>query len=329
MTNAELQNIHKYQGAVSSRVLQAVQKASASTGVDFSFLMAKASTESGFNPSAKAKTSSATGLFQFIDSTWLNMVKQYGHKYGLGKLADQIEVKDGKPCVDNRDVKNHILSLRKNPEICAMMAGEFSADNKEFLEKNTKSDVGSTELYLAHFLGANSAAKFLNCRDCDGNAKAAELFPAAAKSNKSIFFNKQTGQARSLDEIYAIFSNKFESAGGASPSTSATPQPLSIADNASTATPAPAAPLKPLSTRSTDKGMPDVSSLMGQALPLFDDGNDSDDIIWNDDPRFKSGWMQSRDNIISNQKLSPINILIATQMEETLAETKRSHNFNS
>ena len=328
MTHADVQNIYKYQSSVPSRILQAVQKASAKTGVDFSFLMAKASTESGFNPSAKAKTSSATGLFQFIDSTWLNMVKQYGAKYGLGKLADQIEIKDGKPCVTDCAVKNQILNLRKNPEICAYMAGEFSADNKEFLEKNTQGDVGSTELYLAHFLGANSAAKFLNCRDCDGSAKAAELFPAAAKANKGVFFDKQTGRARSLDDIYNLFANKFQSAGGVSPSTSATPQPPSIADNNSPAAPAPTAPLKPLNTRSTES-MLDVSTHVGQALPSFDDGDDSDDIIWNNDPRFKSGWMHTRNNIISTQKLSPISIMIAAEMQQTLSETKRNFSFNS
>ena len=61
----------------------AIHRAAASTGVDFSYLLGQARIESGFNPNARAKTSSATGLFQFIDQTWLGTVKQHGAKHRL------------------------------------------------------------------------------------------------------------------------------------------------------------------------------------------------------------------------------------------------------
>src|ERR1035437_9911408 len=114
MSTLVQQIIDKYQGSAPQRVVNAVENAAARTGADFSQLMEKASTESGFNPSAKSSSSSATGLFQFIDSTWLSMVKEHGAKYGLGNLASQIQMKDGKPCVANCTVKNTILALRKN-----------------------------------------------------------------------------------------------------------------------------------------------------------------------------------------------------------------------
>jgi hypothetical protein len=69
----------------------AIQRASSATGVDFGYLMGAAKRESGYNPNAKAKTSSATGLFQFLDQTWLATLKQHGAKYGYARYADLIQ----------------------------------------------------------------------------------------------------------------------------------------------------------------------------------------------------------------------------------------------
>ncbi|MDO9248810.1 MAG: transglycosylase SLT domain-containing protein, partial [Phenylobacterium sp.] len=54
----------------------AIQRASNATGVDFTFLMKTANRESGYNPRAKASSSSAAGLFQFVEQTWLSTLKQ-------------------------------------------------------------------------------------------------------------------------------------------------------------------------------------------------------------------------------------------------------------
>ncbi|MFH1157859.1 MAG: transglycosylase SLT domain-containing protein [Pseudomonadota bacterium] len=201
--------MHKYQSVAPQRVIQAVERAAARTGADFSFLMDKASAESGFDPSATSKSSTATGLFQFIDSTWLNMMKEHGAKYGLGALASQIQIRNGKPCVDDCKAKAAILNLRKNPEIAALMAGEFSAQNKQYLQEHTDGTVGATELYFAHFMGATGATKFLNARDAGGDAVAADLFPKEALANRNVFFDPATGRARTLDGIYDFFAQKF------------------------------------------------------------------------------------------------------------------------
>lgn len=264
--------INKYQELAPQQVVKAVQKAAEKTGADFSFLMEKAAAESSFNPKAKAKTSSATGLFQFIESTWLSMLKEHGAKYGLGAYTKHIQIKDGKPCLTcDGATKKAILDLRKNPEIAALMAGEFSTENKRHLEKNTRSEIGNTELYLAHFLGAGSAAKFINSRDVNGNVIGAEIFPAAARANKSVFFDPATGKPRTLDQIHDYFSGKFTTGGTNPPSLKTASLPHSLAVTGSTE-----APLSPALTPHE----------MTEALPLFDDANDLDDIIWNDDPRF-------------------------------------------
>ena len=214
MTSAVAQIIDKYHGLASKQVINAVERAAARTGADFSFLMEKAAAESGFDPAARSKSSTATGLFQFIEGTWLQMVKEHGAKYGLGRLAARIEVKDGKPCVDDCAVKDEILNLRQNPEIAALMAGEFSAANKQYLETRTGGDVGAAELYLAHFMGAVGAAKFLNRRGHGGDVAAATLFPKEARANKNVFFDSGSARARTLDEIYDFFAQKFSGGDG-------------------------------------------------------------------------------------------------------------------
>src|SRR5581483_12332988 len=69
----------------------AIQSASQATGVDFSFLLGAARRESGYDPGAKARTSSAAGLFQFVDQTWLATLKRHGAKYGYARYAGLIE----------------------------------------------------------------------------------------------------------------------------------------------------------------------------------------------------------------------------------------------
>ena len=179
-------------------VMNAIQQASAKTGVDFAYLVQQANAESSFNPNAKAKTSSATGLYQFIESTWLNMVEKHGHKHGID--------------VSGKSRKD-ILNLRKDPKIAANMAAEFASENEKFLNDHWakgKKEIGSTELYLAHFLGAGGAAGFLNARDENPHQKAAYIFPEAAKANRNVFYETATGRARSFDEIYAFFDKKFQ-----------------------------------------------------------------------------------------------------------------------
>lgn len=174
----------------------AIKNASASTGVDFAYLLQQAKAESSFNPTAKAKTSSASGLFQFIESTWMGMVEKYGDKHGLNT--------DGK-------TRGEILDLRNDPRAASLMAAEFAGENERFLKTHVKdADIGATELYFAHFLGAGQAAAFLNAKAENGMQKAAYLFPKAAKANQNVFYERGTGRAKSLDEVYAFFDKKFE-----------------------------------------------------------------------------------------------------------------------
>lgn len=185
-----------------SGIIAAVEQAAARTGVDFSYLLANARAESGLNPTARARTSSASGLFQFTDATWLGVVARHGDKHGLGWAADAL--RNGA----SRAVKDSILSLRHNAEAAAAMAGEFTRDNAALLERSLGRAAGSADLYLAAFLGAGGAIRFLGAMAANPGTAAAGLLPAAAAANRSIFFHKD-GSARSLSDVHDLVASRI------------------------------------------------------------------------------------------------------------------------
>lgn len=188
----------------------AIRQASQKTGVDFSYLLAQATTESGLNPNAKAGSSTAAGLYQFIERTWLDMVDRHGAEYGLEKQAAMIARDDsGRPYV-NGSVKDRkaILDLRYDPEIASMMAGEYAAENRNYLEGALSQKVQGTDLYFAHFLGAGGAARFLRAMEDNPSQSAAAVLPEAAAANHNIFYDK-SGKPRSLQQVYDRFESKF------------------------------------------------------------------------------------------------------------------------
>src|SRR5262249_48041988 len=72
-------------------VCAAIQRAADATGVDFSLLVETAKRESALNADARARTSSAVGAFQFISSTWFDMVRRHGAEHGLGQYAAALQ----------------------------------------------------------------------------------------------------------------------------------------------------------------------------------------------------------------------------------------------
>lgn len=193
-----------------SRVTNAIALASRRTGVDFSYLLGQAKIESSLNPTAKAATSSATGLYQFIDQSWLAVVNKHGDEYGLGWAADAIsQGANGRYYVSDPQVRQQILDLRKHPETASVMAAQHAADNKQYLESRLGREAEPVDLYLAHFLGVGGASKFLSAHDRAPNATAASLFPAAARANRSIFYDK-SGNPRSFSDIRERFAAKLQ-----------------------------------------------------------------------------------------------------------------------
>ena len=179
-----------------------LRKAVASSPVSFDFLLKQAEIESGLNPNAKATTSSAAGPFQFVNGTWLRMVEKYGDNVGLSDQAAAL--RENK--LDAAG-KADLLALRTDVAISGKMAAHFALDNAKVLASSGLSNIGPTELYLAHFLGAGGAKEFLNGMQADPNGSAADVLPAAAKANTGVFF--ANGVPRSFSEIYNRFAQKF------------------------------------------------------------------------------------------------------------------------
>lgn len=192
-----------------SPVTGALRTASAETGVSFDYLLATARRESALMPQAQAKTSSARGLFQFVEQTWLRMVQAKGADVGLAAEAQAIRGRAGRLDVADGAERQRILSLRNDPKLAASLAAELTRENSDGLSKVLGRAPTHGELYIAHFLGLGGATRLIQGAQTSPEASAAVTFPAAAKANRSIFYGKD-GSPRSLGAVYARLVAGFE-----------------------------------------------------------------------------------------------------------------------
>lgn len=195
--------------SVKSTVVDALQKASAATGSDFKYLLGTAIRESGLKPGAQSASSSASGLFQFVEQTWLGLVKEYGAKHGLGSYANAItQGSNGHYHAGNAGDRQAILALRNDPQSAALMAGEYAGQCKSRMESSLGREVGGGELYAAHFLGADSACKLIRLSETAPNTSAAGAFPQAANANRTVFYHSD-GSPKTVSEVYHWATNQL------------------------------------------------------------------------------------------------------------------------
>ncbi|KLE31292.1 hypothetical protein AAW00_13845 [Aurantiacibacter luteus] len=198
----------------------AIARAAEATGADFDYLLAQARLESALDPAARARTSSAEGLYQFIDSTWLSTLDRHGERLGYAGVAGAIETRGGRSAVSDPANAAAIMALKFDPHASAMMAGALAQDNRAQLMNVLGREPDATELYMAHFLGAAGAGRFLTALAQDPTAAAAALMPQAASANRSIFYGPG-GASRSLGEVMGLMRGRMQTAmaaGGALPS---------------------------------------------------------------------------------------------------------------
>lgn len=195
-----------------SQIAGAISRAARSTGISFQYLLTTAQIESSLNPAAQAPTSSAKGLYQFIEQTWLSTVKQSGPAHGLAQYAAAIvQGPDGRYGVPDPAARDAVMRLRNDPAVSATMAGAFARSNAAQLAGAVGRPPSEGELYIAHFLGPDGAARLIGAAATQPAANAAAMFPAAASANRGIFYDG-FGRARSAGDVYAKLTGRFEAA---------------------------------------------------------------------------------------------------------------------
>jgi hypothetical protein len=226
-----------------ARIAGSIKQAASTTGASFEYLLATAKMESNFNPKAAASTSSARGLFQFIDQTWLGTVKEAGAHLGYGKYADAI-AKDpsGSYSVSDPDARAAIMKLRDDPEAASSMAAVLTQSNSFKLTGKIGRRPTDAELYMAHFMGVGGAGKLIQNAEDNPNASAASMFPNAAAANQSIFYDR-SGSARSVSQVYSVLNTRYAAAANSPVTRTAMaaaggdlPRRVTVASDAATAT---------------------------------------------------------------------------------------------
>jgi len=225
-----------------ARITGAIRQAANTTGTSFEYLLATAKLESNFNPTAGASTSSARGLYQFIDQTWLGTVKEAGEQLGYGKYADAItKSPSGSYSVSDPAARAAILKLRDDPAASSSLAAVLTQSNSFKLTGLIGRRPTDGELYIAHFLGVGGAAKLISNAEDNPQASGARLFPNAAAANRSIFFD-HAGRARSISEVYSELAARYASAADSSATRSALASVDIAPTNARLVSPAQAIP---------------------------------------------------------------------------------------
>ncbi len=188
---------------VRAKVAGAIKQAADSVGASFEYLLSTAKMESDFNPSAGASTSSAHGLYQFIDQTWLATVKEAGGQLGYGQYADAItKTASGDYTVSDPSMRQAIMKLRDDPKASSSMAAALTQSNSFQLTGALGRRPTDAELYMAHFMGVGGAAKLITSAQETPRATAAQMFPGAAAANRPIFYDQRWPGAQRLAGLF-------------------------------------------------------------------------------------------------------------------------------
>jgi hypothetical protein len=197
------------------KLANSIKQVASSTGTSFQYLLTTAKMESNFDPSAGATTSSAHGLYQFIDQTWLGTVKEAGTQLGYGKYADAItKNSDGSYSVSDPTARNAIMKLRDDPTASSAMAAALTQSNSFKLTGQLGRRPTDSELYMAHFMGVGGAGKLISSAEDSPTASAAAMFPKAAAANPSIFYDK-SGSTRTVSQVYSVLNTRYAAAANA------------------------------------------------------------------------------------------------------------------
>ncbi len=241
------------------RIAGAIKQAASAVGTSFEYMLATAKMESNFNPTASASTSSARGLYQFIEQTWLGTVKEAGAQLGYAKYADAItKSPSGNYSVDDPAARHAIMKLRDDPAAASSMAAVLTQSNSFKLTGKIGRRPTDAELYIAHFIGVGGAARLISNAEDNPQASGARLFPNAAAANRPIFFDR-AGRARSVSEVYSVLTSRYANAANSPATRTAMAAVGDIPTRVTFASAVPAAP--PIDNAAYLSTFPDVRAV--------------------------------------------------------------------
>ncbi|CAO3450836.1 hypothetical protein [Azospirillum argentinense] len=192
------------------QVVLAAQQVAGLSGHSFTAILAQATQESGLDPAARNRSSSAAGPFQFLERTWLDLFRRHGAAYGQGELASAIQSRNGIPSVKDPAVRRQILALRHDVDLSAGMAARYLSEGRDRLEERLKRPVSETESRIAYVLGVGGAAKLIRAAESSPRAAAAELLPSAARSNRGLFYDRASGRELTASETVARLTRRMD-----------------------------------------------------------------------------------------------------------------------
>ncbi|WP_306222951.1 transglycosylase SLT domain-containing protein [Bosea beijingensis] len=189
-----------------------IVRASKVVGADPTLLMAVADKESSFSTAVKAQTSSATGLYQFIEQTWLGVIYEFGTKHGLAADVKLIGRSGRQFVVTDASQRQRILDMRREPYISALLAAEMLKRDTLRLERALGRHLTGGEIYLIHFLGPDAAQTFIETMEETPGVKAAELLPRPAQANRPIFYAGSGDETKVLtvSEVHKKFNDMIK-----------------------------------------------------------------------------------------------------------------------
>lgn len=200
-----------------SEIIDTLHRTSKKTGVDFDLLIVTAMIESDLGRMTISSSSSARGIYQFIEPTWLVLMKRYGERIGYKAYADMIEInkETRQPQITHGGVvmRQKILDLRYNTRIAALIKAHQIKDEGRVLRsfKNGQ-DINITDHYIAHMLGLSLARTFYQLKQSESGIILSNLknrkFHEAITLNKSFFYDSN-GAGLSASDAYGQFKKKI------------------------------------------------------------------------------------------------------------------------
>tara|TARA_R110001592_G_scaffold20926_13_gene84701 strand:+ start:5289 stop:6605 length:1317 start_codon:yes stop_codon:yes gene_type:complete len=204
---------HKQSPAIIDTLYDVSQK----TGVDFELLVITAMIESDLGRITISSSSSARGIYQYIEPTWLILMKRYGYRIGYPSYADAIEINTETRRADIHDndmlLRQKILDLRYNQTVAAQVKALQIKDEKNVLRnfKNGQT-ISITDHYIVHMLGLSLARTFYELKHSDSDIILANLkssmFQEAIRLNRTFFYDRN-GTALNADAAYHQFEKKI------------------------------------------------------------------------------------------------------------------------